>query len=426
MGIKNLFFPSHPPAEEEMGGSRRTLIVQGALASLLFSLGTTNFLAGYLTYLGASPALAAQIAAIPYLGCALQLVSPFLFERLRYRKLAITLLCFSFRFSLGLAVFAPLLFSTKTEQLRFVFIIYLFAFLVAGFVTPGLNQWVLQIAPNKNRGHYFAVKDISAAVVNAVAAFIMGRQVDHFSLRGNAYTGYLVVYLFCTILSVADAALMGSLKEPENPPAEHMPLADILRPIRNARYRPVLLYHIFWYIAFNFAGGFLYTYQIRVLGLSHTFITTVGIVSAAAGMGGIWLWGRIADRTYWHMVILATASLSACCYLGWFLVRPASAMLVTPVLMAVSSAVGGASGMAGLNLQYASAPREGKTTYLGLTSALASLAGYGSAMLGALIQRGLEGRFGGRSMAILYLVSALFAAGAVCYGIRKLPRKPMA
>ena len=53
--------------------------------------------------------------------------------------------------------------------------LYLISFLSAGFVTPALNQWMLQIAPDEGRGRYFAIKSILFAVGNAGTAFLMGR-----------------------------------------------------------------------------------------------------------------------------------------------------------------------------------------------------------------------------------------------------------
>lgn len=219
MKIKELFYPTKVAGAEQLRASRGIMLAQGAIAAVMFSLGTGNFLAGYLTYLGATPALAAQIAAIPTLGCVLQMVAPFLFERLRHRKLVIVVLCFAFRFSMGFTVFAPFLFPLKEAQLRFVFVLYLFSFLAAGFVTPALNQWILQLAPTKGRGRYFAVKDIVANVANAGVAFVMARQLDTFTTKGQPLTGYLVVYGFCIAFSVVDAVLMCGMYEPPNPAA---------------------------------------------------------------------------------------------------------------------------------------------------------------------------------------------------------------
>ena len=68
-------------------------MVEGAVAGVLYTIATNHILTGYLSYLGASVATCASIAMIPQLGCVLQFFSPFLFERLRHRKLAIWLLC---------------------------------------------------------------------------------------------------------------------------------------------------------------------------------------------------------------------------------------------------------------------------------------------------------------------------------------------
>lgn len=318
MKIKELFYPTKAAGAAQLRTSRGIMLAQGAIAAVMFSLGTGNFLAGYLTYLGATPALAAQIAAIPTLGCVLQMVAPFLFERLRHRKLVIVVLCFAFRFSMGFTVFAPFLFPLKEAQLRFVFVLYLFSFLAAGFVTPALNQWILQLAPTKGRGRYFAVKDIVANVANAGVAFVMARQLDTFTTKGQPLTGYLVVYGFCIAFSVVDAVLMCGMYEPPNPAAKQMRLQDVLAPLRSKIFRPVLLYNVLWYFASYFSGSFLSIYQLTHLGLSHTFITTAGIVGMVAGMLGTWVWGRVADRSYWNVAVLCTGGYRWCVTWGGF------------------------------------------------------------------------------------------------------------
>ena len=117
--------------------SRRIYLAENALASVIFSLGTGSFMAGLLSWMGASPATCALVGAFPQLGCIMQLVSPFLFERLGRRKGAVILCCFGFRFLLGCAGIVPLLFGGAQEA---IVPIYLTAFLFAGFVTPGLTQ----------------------------------------------------------------------------------------------------------------------------------------------------------------------------------------------------------------------------------------------------------------------------------------------
>lgn len=421
-GLKEIFYPAVPPKEADMKNSRRILLIQGAMASVMLALTTGNFMAGYLAYLGASPAMVARIAIIPQLGCVLQMVSPALFERLKYRKLPVTAICFGFRFSVGFAVFAPVLFKAQGTRQDFVFTLYFLAFLAAGFVTPALNQWMMQVAPIKRRGRYFAVKDILTMLLNSGISFIMGMQLDYFIGQDQAWTGYLVVYSFCIIFSIVDVVLMCRIKEPENPVMKEYHLKDMVRPFRDGRYRPVLVYNMLAYFSNLFALGYLATYQLQELHLSHTFIVGMGVAGSVVGIAGIWIWGKAADHTSWTAVILGTQMVTSLCNLGWFLIKP-NDRVAAVLLICVSALGNGASGMAGLNLQYASAPKKGMTTYLGVTAAVASLVGYAGAMAAAWLQEYVQAYTeNGKSIGMLFLISGLCGVSTALYGFFRLPR----
>ena len=48
MGLfRQLFFPPVPPTETQLEAGRHALITEGAVAAVLYSVGTGNFLAGY-------------------------------------------------------------------------------------------------------------------------------------------------------------------------------------------------------------------------------------------------------------------------------------------------------------------------------------------------------------------------------------------
>ena len=107
LSLRKLFFDPEPPTEEQLARGRRCLIAEGAAAGVLYSIGTGNFLTGYLGQMGASVSFCALMAMIPQAGCVLQFFSPLLFERLHHRKLAIWALCVVFRFSLSLTFLLP-------------------------------------------------------------------------------------------------------------------------------------------------------------------------------------------------------------------------------------------------------------------------------------------------------------------------------
>lgn len=421
--IRELFYPTAPATPEVRKRSQRILLVQATLASVMHALGTGNFLAGYLNYLGATPAQIARVMLIPQLGCVLQLTAPLFFERKPRRKLSVVLLCFLFRFMMGFAVLAPFLFREQETQLRFACILYLISFLLAGFVTPALNQWILQIAPTDGRGRYFATKDILFAVVNAVTAFLMGRQLDAHTAAGAPLTGYLVINGFCIVGSLIDLVLMSLECEDTSPAIPNISLKNLTAPVLDRCFRPMLVYEVLCYCSFMSSMGFLSIYQLNVLGLSHTFITSVGILASVAGMAAIWVWGRVADRTYWTYVILATRAVATVVLFGWAFLPPGIARAGALSLMLLSAVGEKAAGMSGVNLQYDNCPAEGKTAYLGVTAALASLIGYGMSLVGTGVQGCLEGFMGsGPSMAVLFCCSGALSLTALIYGMARLPR----
>lgn len=419
LSLRKLFFDPAPPTEEQLTRGRRCLIAEGAVAGVLYSIGTGNFMTGYLGQMGASVSFCALMAMIPQAGCILQFFSPLLFERLHHRKLAIWSLCVVFRFSLSLTFLLPARMGPQAEGMAFV--LYTLAFAAAGAVTPGLQHMTIGLAPPEARGRFFAVKDIVANCVNSGCTLVLGRLLDAWIAAGHAAAGYSAVGAVCLALAALDAALLAATRE--NPVAftSRMRLREVLHPLRDATFRPMLLYSVLGGAFGGFATPFLTVYQMRVLGLSHTFLTTVGVVSAVAGMAGSWLLGRWADRTNWRRVIRAAAACSLSCTLGWALVQPAWATWLAPVLMVASAGCAGGAGTASLNLQYACSPPSGKTAYIGTTAALASMVACASAAVATTVQPLLALPLGNGSIRVLFVLAAVGGFANLAINGRRLP-----
>ena len=407
---------------EKLTDSQKTMLVQGALSGAFFSIGTGNFLAGYLTYLGASPAFCAVVAAVPQLGCILQLLSPLFFERLRHRKMAIRVCCFAFRMGMGLAGLIPFLLVGKGARLGAAFALYLLAFLMAGFVTPGLDQWTMQLAPNHRRGRFFATKNILSALINSAISLGLGWQLDRFTEAGRAGIGYFILYCACCALACADQYLLGRMEEVPCIPMESLRLGDLKRPLKDLTYRKIVAFLPAWFFAQNFSSAFLSVYMLQALGMSHTQISGVAMVASAAGILGTWFWGRVADRSSWNRIMLWSGCIIGATYLCWGAVPPGVGLGIPFLLQSMVSACSGSFNMASANLQYSCAPREGKTIYLGVGAAISNLTGYGAALLGAWLQSLMELNLGIQSIRILFLCSGVFCLSAVLGIVPKLPK----
>lgn len=173
-----LFFPAHDPTEEELQAGRRRIIEEGAVAGIIYALVTGNFLAGYLSYLGASVSFCAKVAMIPSLGCVLQFFSPFVFERMHHRKLAIWLMCVVFRLSVSSIFLIPLAMPDPGHARAVILVLYTIGFFSAGLVTPGLEHMVRGLSPQGGRGRFYAVKSIIGTCISSAATLALGRTLD--------------------------------------------------------------------------------------------------------------------------------------------------------------------------------------------------------------------------------------------------------
>lgn len=391
--------------------SRKIYLAENAIGILIFSMCTGSFFAGLLSWMGASPAACALVGAFPQLGCMMQMVSPFFFERMKSRKKAIILCCFGFRALLGCMGFMPMIFGEAAQGA--VVKAYLVAFLVAGFVTPGLTQWMMDLAPKEGRGRFFAWRDIISSVVSAVVILLLSTALDALIEAGRAREGYMLVFGTVLVLAAVDAVLLSRMAEPRTSGVVRLKPADILRPFRDARFFPMILFVMLWFLAENLSMGFLPVYQLRVLGLDYKMIAVMTTISSAAGIAMSWVWGSFADRYGWRRLLAAGCVLMTLSSLGWFCL-PVSLAWLAPALQCVSTAGGIAYSMSNVNLQYASCPEEGKTAYLGVAAAASNVVGYAAVFLGAQLQPLLAGYFDRLGIPVLFLLSAVVYA--VCIG----------
>lgn len=421
MNLRQKFIPNQNPTERELLIGARGIMIEGAVASIIYAAATNNIMTGYLGYLGASVAACASIALIPQLGCILQFFSPFLFERFRYRKLIIWILCVIYRFSAAAMFLLPLLFSGANLRVGTAVALYVVAFASAGIVTPGLQQWTISLVDVGERGVYMAKKDILAVGVNSIVTFLLSRHLDKLMALGRDSEGYQTVGIVCLVLALLDAVLLLNVCERPVEETVGVQLLDVLQPVKDKSYRPLLLYNIFSSVASGIATPFLIVYQLRVLGLSHTFLASAGIIAAIAGMAGSYLWGRFSDRHTWDWTIHRSAAIGFLCTVSWAFVTPESARFIASILMTITTACNSGTVIANTNLQYSASPATGKTLYLGVTAAIISVAGCLTTACSASLQSVFEQSLGYKSISVLFLISGVGGLINLFINGRKLP-----
>ena len=390
--INRLYFYSQDLSERDYQQSRLRLIFSGPTASMINILTAGSFFIGYLVYLGAGEQYCAIIGAIPQLGSILMMFSPYLFERLKHRKLLICLSCFLFRFSVSSVIFIPYLISGRAHRLTAIMILYTFGFLAAGFVTPGLSHWTLSVAPEKNRGRFLAVKDIASMSCISIVSIITGRMLDYFKVANKSMIGFSIMFGTALLLSCIDFILLSHIEEPliQREPVKLSLWQLIKTPLLDTKYNKMILFLVIWSFAVQFSISFIPIFMLSSLKLSYTFISSISVAGNVLGMITTYLWGHLADRTSWVHLLKINGFIIALCYLGWSFVTPGNAMILVLILQIAMTCCNGAFMMASANLQFNLSPVTGKTAYLGVTSAVSYVISFLGAILGSTLYRSLK------------------------------------
>lgn len=372
--------------------SSTNLLASGATANIISLLTIGAFLTGYLEYLGASEQYIAMIAVMPQLGSILQLVSPYVFEKLKSRKVLIVLSCFLFRFSVSTIFLVPYLTDVKQERLLLIFLIYTFAFLIAGFVTPGLDHWFWRMIPEEGRGKFLAKKDVISMISVSIVSMVISRMLDYYKAENAEMKGFTIMLVVALALSVLDGIVLSGIDEEPNEISTDRKsfFETVFEPLRDKSFNKIIVFLCIWNFAVQLSTAFIPLLMIRYFSLSYSFIAITGVAANFASMLLIYIWGHLADKSSWFKVQKYSGALMLLCYFGWFFI---GGNLIKPMVIILQILLGSSRGafmMATSNIIFRIAPAIGKTAYFGVASSISYVISFLGGVLGSVLSLWLQ------------------------------------
>jgi MFS family permease len=396
MNIKNfiheIYFDKTPLKARDYEKSRRLFIYEGCTAVGIFSLTSGAFLAGFANYMGASDEFNGIIGAIPALTGVIQMFSSIIFEKLEKRKFLVSIDCFIFRLMLSSIVLIPLVFQITAARLTVLAVIYGMANLISSFINPPSSNWIIDLTPEHLRGKYLARKDAVALVFLTVLTVIVGKIMDLFKAAHNEYGGFLAIGVFVLILTLSNTYFLAKVKEPTgHRKVMKVKLKDTLSiPFKNTRYRKVIILFLLWNIGIQIGGPFFSVYMVTGLKLNYTYIMIMGVLGSMVRAFTAKYWGRIADKRSWFFSTKLSIALLAIAHAGWLLVDDKTLWVILPIINIIGGIAWSGVNISIFNIQFVMAPKEGRTMYLGASSALGGLAGFISTLIGSIIIKYLK------------------------------------
>lgn len=363
------------------------LIVDAICSRVMTVLTGGAFLVGMGLALGASNLVIGILAAIMPLSQVVQIPAIMLVNWTPSRKKLVIGAATAARvFLLGIAAI-PLLAPPEAKVPLFLMCLTLF-FMLSAVAGCSMNSWMRDLIPQDQFGSFFGKRLSIATLVGAVLMVVAGVAVDYLQgATGDNGIAYAAVFVIGGVFGIVGAL---SLKGVPEPPVERRKGQSIIKimmePLKDRRFRRLLLFSATWNFAIIMAGAFAAVYMLERVKISIGVVVALAVLNQLINAWFFKLWGAIADRTS------NKAILQVCCpiFISTFVLYPFTTMPQfwsgsIPILIVIHILGGiSASGfmLCTANIALEFAPRGQATAYLATNATLAGLAATCSPILG--------------------------------------------
>ncbi|MBC8043837.1 MAG: MFS transporter [Rhizobacter sp.] len=387
--------PIRPPSPVRSGITVSTW--EGCFANAFSVITDVPYLTAFALSLSATNKVIAFIGGLTFLARVFQLVGAFLVERYQNRK-RISLIFGALNRLLWIVPALTTFFLPLPPKLQLsLFSIIVFVSSVSGMIlNNSWMSWAGDLIPSAVRPKYFGFRLSVMAMVSVAATLTTTTVLDVFrdpELNLPPQHGFAVMFL---VASAFGAVTIFLFKEQYEPPFKPTPAADpremLLAPLRNALFRPLLLFFLIWNAGTGIAAVFYTAQMITVLKMSYlqigfyTIIITLGRVIMNP------VWGSIIDRFGAVAVLKLSAVIVGLTPFLWLFATP-TFLLPVWIDACVSAVAMVGLELATMDVQFAESPKQGRTYYFawyGLTSGIGFFA---ASLLGGTVADLISGSF---------------------------------
>lgn len=247
------------------------------LTSLLISIGITNFQFGL---------LASISCAFP----VFQLLSIWLIQRFRNRKV----IC------MGALVVArlPLFIIGSFAFFNIHFSLYLILSLtliegVFGSVAGvSWNSWIRDVVPENSMGKYFAKRGRIIQIVSVSLTLLLALVLKFFKV-GTFF--YSIMFLSAGVIGMYGVFILSRSSEPRTEVEKKNVFVLFVQPMKNKKFNRLVIFESAWIFFSGLIVPFCIIYEMKVLHLSLSFILISGIIGRVVSILSMKMWGKFSD-----------------------------------------------------------------------------------------------------------------------------------
>ena len=284
-----------PKIKDQFRTTRIAYILE-SMFEYMISIATSGvYLAKLTTTIGISDAMTAILSSVASLAAMFQIFSILLAHKTPVKRwvfpmtvipqaLVCTLYLIPF---LDIGAAAPILFLiiTLTNQAAH------------NIVAPAKLNWFFSpIAPNK-RGDFQAKTSIVSIIGGTLFTFVAGLTIDKLEAAGETDTLFIILTTVIFSLAIMQMLCLLVAKEGDTKADKNKsPFKSAKALLSNKAFIHIIIINALWSIANSITTPFLSTYQIKELGFSMTFISTITIIVSFLQMFVVYFFGRYSIR----------------------------------------------------------------------------------------------------------------------------------
>lgn len=389
--------PQEVLTEQDVKKGLKLVIGDGLFSETMTTLTGGAFIVAMAILLGANNLQLGLIAALPTMVNMFQLISIWLVRRFNNRR-AITVICSLLaRFPLVIIGLLPLL-MPGVVTIEVIIPILFFYYLMGAVAGASWNSWMKDLVPEKQLGAYFAKRSSLMQTMNVILSLVLALAVDyvrdyHPAFELNAY-GYM--FIAAGIAGLLGTTMLAGTPEPQKYLPKENIFRMLMRPLKDANFRRLLVFNSAWVFAVNIASPFFTVFMMKSMGLGLSYIIGLTIISQISSILTIRLWGRFADRYSNKTIIAIGTPLYILCLVGWCFVGIYTQLWPNLLLLAVIHLAMGFAN-AGINLSLTNiglklAPTADAIVYLSSKNIITAIFSALAPLLGGILADYFTGR----------------------------------
>jgi MFS family permease len=386
-------YSSDPQTERSLRHSIKDGVYFSAMTG-----GAESYFSAFAIHLNASTTIIGLLASLPpLLASFMQMLSAWLGRRTGRRKPIIVAGALLQAALLVPIAAVPLLWPDAAAVLLIPLV---FVYLCGpNLGAPQWNSLIGDLLPEARRGRFFALRTRLSSVASLAALVIAGLVLEAFDKSGDAYWGFVVIFLLAGAARCVSAYHLNAMTEPTRNVAGLL-APDDLSVWRRVRHSSLLRFSLF-FAAMQFAvaisGPYFTLYMLRDLALSYVEFMVLSFVSVTIQFLTLNRWGRLADLFGNRLILITTGSIITIIPSLWLFSTHYGWLLV---VQAVSGLAWSGFTLSATAFVFDLTPSEHRATLFAVHNVLAAVAVFLGAGAGALIAAHMPSSLSGFGMEV--------------------------